>query len=272
MFHGRGLEDYIAKCWSFYGGSVESMIENQKHNRVVRKPRYVSGYFTNKRFPYLFSSPDRLFSGFRIETSEDLPLGILECKMISHWESQKWESGIPPAYIFQVMQQMMVMEIPYSEICALHNGNQIKIYPLEFRPTLGQMIEEETNAFWNRVMPAQKVWREYLEGKVTYEWAETIIQKYEPEADASDKTQELLSERWKKVYDEAVANDKDEEVVVELREVKAKIKELEEKKNLAENYFRQRFANEKVEKLLTGSGEFIKASKRANASKLTITI
>jgi predicted DNA-binding WGR domain protein len=166
----------------------------------------------------------------------------------------------------------MVMEIPYSEICALHNGNQIKIYPLEFRPTLGEMIEEETNAFWNRVMPAQKVWREYLEGKVTYEWAETIIQKYEPEADASDKTQELLSERWKKVYDEAVANDKDEEVVVELREVKAKIKELEAKKDLAENYFRQRFANEKVEKLLTGSGEFIKASKRANASKLTITI
>jgi putative phage-type endonuclease len=272
MFHGRGLEDYIAKCWSFYGDSVESMIENQKNHRIIRKPTYVSGYFTNKKYPYLFSSPDRMFSGFRLDTYEEITEGILECKMISHWESQKWESGIPPSYIFQVQQQMMVLEINYAEICALHNGNQIRIYPLEFSEKIGAMIEEETTKFWNRVMPAKEAWAKFQSGFMTEEYAQTIIQKHEPDADGSEKTMELLSLKYQKIYEDTVANDTDENVAQELRTVKAKMKELEAMKDQFENYFRQRFVNEKVERMLMSSGEFIKASKRANAQKLTITV
>lgn len=271
MFHGRQMEDYVARCWAAYGGTEESLFENYG-KRIVRRPKRINGYIVNKKYPLLFASPDRIFSGFRIDTTEEIEWGILECKTISFYEAQKWEHGIPPSYLFQVQQYMLVMELDYAELACLKNGNEFVLYPIERNEAMCNMILEESERFWARVKPAQEAFNDYISGKITYETAEIVIQKHEPNPDESERAQELLSERYKKVFDDAVASDEDEEYAAKLVELKSKIKEATSQRDLIENYFRKRFVDIKSERLLMSNGEYIRASKRANAQKLTITV
>src|SRR5574344_1882354 len=59
MFMGHEMEDLIAKMWTYWENDSETMIQNYRAGKVVRKMQKVNAYVQNPKYPWLFVSLDR---------------------------------------------------------------------------------------------------------------------------------------------------------------------------------------------------------------------
>lgn len=146
MFWGRELEKEIAEKWSFWDGTAESMMENFRTGKVIRKCRRINAYMQNKAFPFIFASLDRIINkqGGRVE-------GSLECKTIAGWSADKWTAGIPPAYLIQNQTQVLVAGFDFGEIAVLKDGRTFDVLPFEKSENICVRILEAATDFFNRV-------------------------------------------------------------------------------------------------------------------------
>ena len=103
MFMGKYMENSIAELWSYWDGDLESMMKNFRENIQVRKCRKVNAYLVNPDYPHLFASVDRV-----ITKGDAGKEGILEIKTISGWVSDQWLGGIPPQYLVQLQQYLLI--------------------------------------------------------------------------------------------------------------------------------------------------------------------
>jgi predicted phage-related endonuclease len=138
---------------------------------------------------------------------------VLECKTISGWSADKWEAGIPNAYIIQVQQYMLILELDYCEIAILKNGREFSVLPIQKSKVLQDQILQRSYDFWyNRVVPAKKAYQQYktaerFSDNVAMEAAETIIQKLEPPPTQGESYRKFLSEKFKAERTETPGND-----------------------------------------------------------------
>lgn len=203
MFWGRELESQIITKWQYYDGR-NPYIENYSKGEIKREAKRWDGFIVNDDYPHLFASIDGYFeNGFSLLTGEEIPMGIVECKTITSQSSAHWKNGIPPGYIFQVHQYMIILEVKYAEIVLLKDGRNLDVLPIEYNQRIGDQIKETTYNFWNkRVLPGRKAYTDYLTAerirkvdlasKYMYE-----VDKLEPEGDGSEGHKEFENERWK---------------------------------------------------------------------------
>jgi putative phage-type endonuclease len=153
MFWGTELEAIIAEKWQYWDPASpgqETMIANFRANNIVRRCERVNRYITNPAFTHLFVSLDR-----RIYKHGEKGEGALEVKTISGFSANQWESGIPPMYIVQLQQQLLVCDFDYGELAILKDGREMEVLPFEKNETIQQSILERTRVFWDMVIEAR---------------------------------------------------------------------------------------------------------------------
>lgn len=149
MFHGTLLEDYVAKLWQHWGGDAESMMGNYAQGNVIRKCRKLNAIIINTKYPYLFANIDRLIA------ANGKSKGVLEIKTISSYVADRWESGIPPTYIFQLQHYLLCTECTWGEIAYLQDGRKVEVIPFEKNEKIQSIIIEKGHDFIERVKQGQ---------------------------------------------------------------------------------------------------------------------
>lgn len=203
MFMGTEMEDFVARMWEYWGGDEASLIRNRRMKTKVRKMSNVNAYMQNVKMPHLFISLDRrIHKHFDEETKQDKGHGCLEIKTISGFESDKWESGIPPTHIAQIQGQLLVTGWKYGELAVLKDGRKFDVYPFERHNGMCNAILKQTKDFWKRVETARKLLTQQYEAERNFNTRkvrqiEAELQRIEPSPDASDGLANFLKEKYR---------------------------------------------------------------------------
>jgi putative phage-type endonuclease len=237
MIIGNEDEAKIAKLWSYYDSNfgVESIPVNYMADKVIRKPIKLSRILVNPKHPFLFANPDRLFKNGKERS-------ILEIKTINHWESQKWESGVPIHYIIQIQHYMLVCEVKYAELAILEANNKIDVIPFEPSKEIQERIIEKCGSFWNDVLEARKI--------LAAGGMELDIQHLVPPPDGSDAYTDFLKEKYKESSPDpeltVTATESDLMAVANYFRYKSEIEDLSKQMALAEQMLREKLGEAPV--------------------------
>lgn len=203
MFSGTEMEDFVARWWEYWGGDEASLIRNKRMKNKVRKMSNVNAYIQNITMPHLFISLDRrIHKHVDIDTGEQRQNGALEIKTISGFESDKWESGIPPSHVAQIQGQLLVTGWKYGELAVLKDGRKFDVYPFERHAGMCKAILKKTTDFWKRVESARGLLTKQYEAEKNFNTKkfnelEAELQRIEPAPDASDGLANFLKEKYK---------------------------------------------------------------------------
>lgn len=246
-FMGRESEDLIAKLWQYWDGSEESMIDNYRTGKIVRKCRRVNAFVRNMDYPWLYVNLDR-----EIVRYDERGPGTLELKTISGLESDKWEGGLPPRYITQVQTQMLVKEWTWGEMAKMRDGRRFDVLPFDRRDGIVNHIVEKTKVFWDKVVEARKLVTEKYDAVIKYNYRridelQAQIDALAPEPDGTLAYAEFLSEKFNKgSYAERRGSAEEEDWAISLRKAVDHMKEIEEEKLLYENRLKKAMGDHQV--------------------------
>lgn len=212
MFHGRNQEDYIAEMWQYWDGKTDTYnnknyLNNYNSGTIIRRCRKVNGIVTNTQYPYLFGNVDRLINkntGFNLLTGEPLEKkGALEIKTVEGWAADKWEFGINPAYVSQLMGYLMLFELDYGEVAVLKNGRFLDVFPFQRNNDIIEIINNHVSVFMEKhVIPGIEWAEKYRQAISTYdkvleEESLAAIHEYEPEVSGMTAYEDFVKEKFK---------------------------------------------------------------------------
>lgn len=203
MSSGLFIENHIADLWSFWDG--EDYVENKFNNNIIRKCYNTDDYIVNKKYPWLYTSVDRIITpdtAVNMSTGEPLKKeGIVECKNTTYYSRRKHEDSFPKYWTIQIQQQLAVTELDYAELAILTDGWHFEVRVFERDQELIDRILSITKKFWyNRVMPGKRHMEKrnkyYKEGNIRLaEEYTAAIDSLEPDADDTPAYIEYLSKR-----------------------------------------------------------------------------
>jgi putative phage-type endonuclease len=193
MFWGKALEDEIADKWQYWEGSPESVVQNFNNKNIIRRCRKMNAYAVNKTWPWLFTSVDRI-----INKTEKAGEGTNECKTIQGWVSQMWENGIPPMYVIQLQDQILVLELEFGEMTILKDGRFFEVYPFDKAPNIQERIKEQTYEFYSRVKAGIEFYilSKYTEHDEEEQQLLALVDNYSPEPDGSVSYRDYLNKTY----------------------------------------------------------------------------
>lgn len=278
MFHGLMLEDYVADLWQYWDGSADGYMNNKVDGLKKRTMHRVNGYIVNEKFPWLFASLDRVMSKGQVMLLNGEIMQTecpLECKNISHYASRMWEAGIPPYYIAQVNQQMLITETRYCEIAILKDGRKFDVIPMERSDKICNAIVERTYEFWQTVLRARKAHKEkrLAERAGNYDLArdnEAIIQRLEPMPDDNEGYKEYFSEKFAKESPSMIGSDEDYTTIRKVLVINSLQKSLKKIKDLYINNITGKMVKNGVEKLDFGREGYVAYKKKKNNKKFSL--
>lgn len=245
MFMGTELENFIANLWQYWKDDEAGLIENFRKGEKIRKMQNVNAYIQNKKFPHIFVSLDR-----RINKYDERGNGCLEIKTISGFESDKWESGIPPSHIVQVQTQMLTTEWKFGELAVLRDGRFFDVYPFEKHAGIQREIVKQSTDFWKRVSRARIVLTQKYEANKNFNTraireAEAELMQLEPNADGSTALEKFLKEKYRNPEPLSERTGTDSELIWahNHKKLKEQKKVLDEKILLQENSIKKSMQN-----------------------------
>ena len=191
MFMGRYNEDSIADLWQYWESDQITMMQNYNEKKIVRKCRKINAYLINPQHPHLFASLDRVINKNGTDKEQ-----ALELKTISAFSADQWISGIPPQYIVQLQQQLLVADLEEGELCILKDGRYMEVYSFSRNEEIINSIIEQSTLFWNNVLEARKLNAQGLP-----------FEHLEPEIDHIEAYKDFLNEKFTATAQKAEATD-----------------------------------------------------------------
>lgn len=271
MLSGILAEPIILERWRYYDGTDKGYLDNYMTGKVMREHRPVNMYLVNKKFPWLFASLDSSIPkgqsslrGFQL--TDDAPL---EAKQISYFAAQQWESGIPPQYIYQINQQMLVTETDYCELAILQDGFNFKVYSFRKDVEICQEILEKSREAWEQVLVMRKKHKEIryyqdLNQTEKVEQLQAELDSMIPEPDSSDGWKDFLNERFINEREFFVGKTNQFRLCVKRSKAKLAMKHLEDYCNGIDNKLRAEFVKNGAEIMDFGSSGKVTYKKVAN--------
>lgn len=245
MFMGKFDETGIAELWEYWDGSQEIMIANYNAGTKVRRCQRVNAYVQNPKYPWLFVSLDRKINKTPMKNE-----GALEIKTIAGYESDKWESGIPPGHIVQVQTQILVCEFNHGELAVQKDGRQFDVYPFTTNTNIQQGIIEKTKIFWDKVVLARQLLTERYEADRNFNQRRVNeinaqLQLVEPDADGTVAYENYIKEKYKRSTEAGIilGTDEDYQLALEHRINVENKAELEDKIRLLSNRLKTRIGS-----------------------------
>ncbi len=247
-YFGTIMEEVVADSWERYEpGREDSLNHHLQNGTKFRSCRKVKGYIMNPKWDWMFTSPDRIANKGQLNQitgEKHKDEFIVECKTAVGFALKKWEDGIPPGYIAQVQQQMMVTELDYAEIAMLSDGRNLEIFPMESNPKMQEYIIEKTHDFWQRVKKGREHMVDYNSCKSEL-GREKIMQKIDdvaprPEPGQEELHKEFLNERYRENEEIILGDEETLTACIEMNQIDAVQKELknmiEARKNVVREY------------------------------------
>jgi putative phage-type endonuclease len=276
MFLGKEQEDFIANLWQYWNPAdpaEETMMKNYREKNVIRRCQRVNAYVHNPEFPWLFVSLDRKINKHSLNgvSGGIVTEGALELKTIAGYEANKWEAGVPPAYVIQVQTQLLVCGFPYGELAVFEDGRKFDVIPFEEKKELQETILTRTREFWDRVEAGRILMTKRFEAERNYNYAavndiEAQFSTIEPPPDGSEAFAKYLKERYKIAEPgEIMGSDEHMAVAVKHKEIADQIKQLEEQKRLQENILKNSL-RDGADKITFGANGYV--SWRADVNKI----
>ncbi len=236
QFMGREQEDLVAKLWQYWDGDEQSMIENFRTGRIIRKCQRVNAFMRNPEYPWLYVSLDR-----KINKQGDKGEGTLEIKTIGGYEADKWAAGLPPKYVTQVQTQMLVGEFGWGEMAILQDGRKMNVLPFDRSPGIMEHIVTKTKAFWDKIVQGRKLVNEQYVARINFN--ERRVQEINaeldmlaPEPDGTLAYADYLSEKFNRPrYPDRLGTEEEYNTAVLQFQLSEQMKEVAEQKILQEN-------------------------------------
>lgn len=281
MFLGTQSEPLLAKMWQYWdpnNPTADVMMQNFEDKRLMRKCKVVRAYVHHRDYPHLFVSLDREIVATGEPGKYALPVwkrGVLELKTIGYREADKWESGIPPSYIAQVNQGMLLTIFDNGEMPILKDNRDYFVYPFErSQPIIDSIIEASTDFWYKRVLPA----REFKERELAYidageeNAAEDMrgeIQRLEPGPEGTTAYASFLKEKYQIAEpgvlkgDLELLND-----AYQHRSMKDKVKQLEKDLLIHENRLKNFMGQKEGDQIDFGAAGSITWKNTAKGSRM----
>lgn len=203
MFMGNYMEAHIATLWQYWEGSEESVIRNYQAGRRVRECRERGESIRLKKYPFLVGNIDREIMGRQ--------RGVLECKQINGYYAQQWAIEIPPAYLYQVQQYLLLTGHRFAEIALLKDGNSLSVMRFEANAEMQSLIIERAGEFWQRIEAAHPLAAEYLKEEAQHSpdrrrlsGLMEAISRHEPEVEGTPAYEAFLRQRYRQAAGERI--------------------------------------------------------------------
>lgn len=206
MLGGLLGEDGILTRWRYYDGNGKSYVQNFVNKMIFREITKFSGYMVNKKYPHLFTSTDAwsMPNTMNLITSEVMKKGFpVEAKQINGFHTDRWVAGVPPQYIFQGNQEMMIFGVDYIEFAILKNGSDFEVIPMEKSDKVCEIIEERSEEAWDLVLKVRVLKQE--KDAAPYAKKERIqaeIDNLLPLPDENPLYKQFYSEKYNKTKEE----------------------------------------------------------------------
>ena len=111
---------------------------------------------------------------------------------------KKWDGGLPPMYITQLMTYMKVCGVDYGEFALLKDGRFFEIFPIAKSDTLIDKIVNITGEFWDKVVQGKEI----VNSGIPFEDMREALAHLEPEPDESNAYEGYLKDRYVNYVDE----------------------------------------------------------------------
>lgn len=224
-------EDNDAAYW---GNVLEDTVAQEYARRKGVKVQRRNDHFQNKDHPFMMANIDRWVVGQR---------KILECKTAGQYVSDQWgpdgSDQVPDSYLIQCTHYMLVMGVDVADLAVLIGGRDFRTYTIGFDRKLADIIIEREHDFWhNHVMQEIPPAPTCLSDLLQLYPADTGLQK--------------------------VASIEAEHKAADLKEIKARIKELDSIKDQLELDIKTEMQDASI--LLNGDGKPIVTWKKAKDS------
>lgn len=251
MFMGRIMEPIVGNIWKYWDGTDEGYIKNHAEGKIIRENYEPEGYIINSDFPHLFFSPDRIIVEDGVET------GVLEIKTISGWAAKKWEYGVPPSYVFQLVTYMIGLEKDHGELAILEDGRNFSVINFDMDEALRALSENiiiKTKIFWDNVLKA----REAMEKGEDYE-------RFAPPPDGSEAYAKFLNKSYEDAGDNKLHGTPEQLIrTFHHSKLNLAITELEEEKRLIENELKSAMKTSQILHFGENGNVYWKADKNGN--------
>lgn len=238
---GKSQERNIGEVWQYYDEDDDKFIENYVNGTKVRRYKEIKAIIENPKYPTLFANIDGLITQHPVKKKKK---GVLEIKKINGVTIDSYIGGLPPQYLAQCQQYMLVCELDYAELCMRVDGRLLKVELIEKDPYLQQAILEASIQFQQRVFAAREAIKK--SGVDNVEDMYGIAAEFEPEADASDDFNAFMSEKHKLRLEETAMQGDDIhlEWAKQYTRYNSLLKTIEEHKQLYMNRLKQAMEKE----------------------------
>lgn len=217
-----GLNKYKSPytLWAEKSGIISDTVEDNEKMRQGRDfEDYVARRFTEatgkkvKKSGYMYRHPECQFMQATVDRLVVGEKAGLECKTVGQFNRTRFDNGdIPPSYYCQCVHYLAVTGLDRWYICLLQFQKEPIIFCIERDEEEIQALIDAETEFWNRVITGTP-----------------------PEIDGSKSTAESLFKRYPQATEfEEIVPLTDEEAE-ELVQLKQEVKDLEAKKEAAEN-------------------------------------
>jgi predicted phage-related endonuclease len=249
MLGGLLAEDGIGIRWKYWDAA--DYVANYAAKKIIRECIKVTGYITNPKYPLLFTSTDfwAMPGSPMLSTAMISDTGFpVECKQINGFYADKWESKIPPGYLFQINQEMLVTESEYAEIAILKDGREFTVYPIEISKNLCDIILNESEKVWPLVVKARNMRLEmehapaHKRDKIRAELDSML-----PLPDENPIYGNFYSERYMKTKENAEMSQEAYENAIKRQKVNAALNLLEKQLDYHENMIKREFSLSQAE-------------------------
>lgn len=189
---GKVLEKISVEEWWRYidplNQSQEVFEENINKGNKLRSYRPANFTYINPEYPQFAINMDFMCRRYKF-----VPEGCVEVKNTSSQATDKWESGVSPSHIYQLITQVHTSGHQYGEIFQLKDSTYPEIIPFykEDTNTIFQSVVQAADDFLNNVIFVKKELAKGLQD----EEKEALIAEYEPMAESGEATEKFLKEK-----------------------------------------------------------------------------
>jgi len=193
---------------AYWGNVLEAIVADEFTKRTGKKVQRVNRILIHPEHEHMIANIDRRVVGEN---------AILECKTTGAWNAKEWEGDdIPAEYVIQVMHYLAVTGAEKAYFAVLIGGNRFAWKEIARDEELIAMMVERERAFWDCV-------------------------ETETPPQISESKAELHGDIMNRLYPDATAGTSIElppqlaDIIEQLTDVKARIKELEISQDYLEN-------------------------------------
>lgn len=219
-FFGRYFEESVADLYTYWGGAFEDLLENYNNKKRIVEIEDDIYHYSDDEYPFLQCSPDRIIlKHYKYEGQ-----GVLEVKTIAGFVADKYEAGIPPQYYAQMQHNMMVTGLKWGDFAILKDGREFDVFHIQRNEEFIADLKKREIEFWDKVVKTKIA----VENGLSYE-------QYEPEIDGTEAFAKFLKRQYRGDEETIYADPEDKENAMIYDSCSKEIKEIEKKKQLAQN-------------------------------------